>query len=73
MEVIDTLINVNDHGLQAYGQFKDATIKLSRMMAKGTAYHEAFHAVFHLMLKPSEICAIVDEAQKLYNILKQQY
>jgi len=68
LEIVDTLIELNnEHGTKAYGQFKDATITLSRMMAKGTAYHEAFHTVFHLMLKPSEICDIIDEAIKRYN------
>lgn len=69
LEIIDTLIDINDgHGTQAYGQFKNAAIKISRMMAKGTAYHEAFHAVMHLMLKPSELSTVIEEARKLYNI-----
>ena len=49
------------------GVFKDGLIYLNKNTATtGTAYHEAFHAVFRLLLTEQEIQKYLAEAQKEY-------
>lgn len=64
--VTNGLIRVAKTGALAWGQFSDGIITLSDIAAEGTTYHEAFHAVFHLMLDISERKLLYDEARKLY-------
>lgn len=51
-------------GKSAWGMFDKAGITLSNVAASGTAYHEAFHAVFSLGLTGTERVGLVREAMK---------
>ena len=63
------LIKVAKTGALAWGQFSDGIITLSDIAAEGTTYHEAFHAVFHLLLDSNERETILQEARKTYGEL----
>ncbi len=60
------LINVGS--LYAWGRFRDGVITLSDIAAEGTAYHEAFHAVFNMYLTESEADNILRRARKEFNL-----
>lgn len=66
VKVVKGLIKVGKRGTLAWGQFDKGIITLSDIAAKGTAYHEAFHAVFNILLDNDERQALYDEARKLY-------
>lgn len=66
IKVVKGLIKVGKRGALAWGQFDKGVITLSDIAAEGTAYHEAFHAVFNLLLDNGERQALYDEARKLY-------
>lgn len=66
VQVVKGLIKVGRQGALAWGQFDKGVITLSDIAAEGTTYHEAFHAVFNLMLDINERKALYDEARKLY-------
>ena len=66
VQVVKGLIKVGRQGALAWGQFDKGVITLSDIAAEGTAYHEAFHAVFNLLLDNNERQALYDEAKKLY-------
>ena len=66
LKVVKGLIKVGRQGALAWGQFDKGVITLSDIAAEGTTYHEAFHAVFNLLLDQSERQALYDEARKLY-------
>lgn len=66
LQIVKGLINVADKGPIAWGKFSKGIITLSDVAAKGTLYHEAFHAVFNMMLSRDERLALYDEARKLY-------
>lgn len=66
VQVVKGLIKVGKRGTLAWGQFDKGVITLSDIAAEGTAYHEAFHAVFNLLLDNNERQALYDEARKLY-------
>ena len=66
VKVVKGLIKVGRQGALAWGQFDKGVITLSDIAAEGTAYHEAFHAVFNLLLDNDEKQALYDEAKKLY-------
>lgn len=66
IQVIDDLIRSATNGSYAYGQFKNAMITLSRLGVAGTGYHEAFHAVFELLLSDEEKEKLYYEASELY-------
>lgn len=66
VKVVKGLIKVGKQGTLAWGQFDKGVITLSDIAAEGTAYHEAFHAVFNLLLDNNERQALYDEARKLY-------
>lgn len=66
VKVVKGLIKVGKRGTLAWGQFDKGVITLSDIAAKGTTYHEAFHAVFNLLLDNDERQALYDEARKLY-------
>lgn len=55
-------INVLNNGEYAIGLFTDNMIYISEKGPRGTAYHEAFHAVFRTMLTPTEQHDIYREA-----------
>lgn len=66
VKVVKGLIKVGKRGALAWGQFSKGVITLSDIAAEGTAYHEAFHAVFNLLLDNDERQALYDEARELY-------
>ena len=66
VQVVKGLIKVGRQGALAWGQFDKGVITLSDIAAEGTAYHEAYHAVFNLLLDNNERQALYDEAKKLY-------
>jgi len=66
VQVVKGLIKVGRQGALAWGKFDKGIITLSNIAAEGTAYHEAFHAVFNLLLDNNERQALYDEARKLY-------
>lgn len=66
VKVVKGLIKVGKRGTLAWGQFDKGVITLSDIAAEGTAYHEAFHAVFNLFLDNNERQALYDEARILY-------
>ena len=66
VQVVKGLIKVGRQGALAWGQFDRGVITLSDIAAEGTTYHEAFHAVFNLLLDNNERQALYDEARKLY-------
>lgn len=53
----------------AGGMFSRGIITLSKHAMIGTAYHEAFHAVFGLMLTNDEKSDILESAKKVWNNL----
>lgn len=66
VKVVKGLIKVGKRGTLAWGQFDKGVITLSDIAAEGTVYHEAFHAVFNLLLDNDERQTLYDEARKLY-------
>lgn len=66
VQVVKGLIKVGRQGALAWGQFDKGVITLSDIAAEGTAYHEAFHAVFNLLLDSNEKQALLAEARKMY-------
>jgi len=49
-----------------YGLFRNAVIYLGKDVPKGTEYHEAFHAVFRLLLTPAQQAKVLAEAVTKY-------
>lgn len=66
IRVVKGLIKVGNQGALAWGQFSNGIITLSDIAAEGTTYHEAFHAVFNLLLDNNEKQALLTEARKMY-------
>lgn len=66
VRVIKGLIRVGNQGALAWGQFNNGIITLSDVAAEGTTYHEAFHAVFQLLLDNNEKQALLVEAKEMY-------
>jgi hypothetical protein len=66
VRVVKGLIKVGNQGALAWGQFSNGIITLSNIAAEGTTYHEAFHAVFNLLLDNNEKQALLTEARKMY-------
>lgn len=64
--VTNGLIRVGNQGALAWGQFNNGIITLSDIAAEGTTYHEAFHAVFNLLLDNNERQALLAEAKEIY-------
>lgn len=62
VEVVKGLIHIA--GKNAWGAFTNAGITLSNVAAEGTAYHEAFHAVFSLGLNGNERANLIKEASE---------
>ena len=55
IEVLDDIREViGKGGPEAWGLFHNASVFIQSNAAKGTAYHEAFHVVFNLMLTEKE-------------------
>lgn len=54
---------------EAYGRFKQGVIYLSDTAARGTVYHEAFHAVFNTLLNSDEQTDVMNAARTKYGDL----
>lgn len=61
IHIVKGLIKVGSQGALAWGQFDKGIITLSDIAAEGTAYHEAFHAVFNLLLDNNERTVLLNE------------
>lgn len=61
VKVVKGLIKVGRQGALAWGQFDNGIITLSDIAAEGTTYHEAFHAVFNLLLSDAERDSLLNE------------
>lgn len=66
VRVVKGLIRVGNQGALAWGQFNNGIITLSDVAAEGTTYHEAFHAIFQLLLDNNEKQALLAEAKEMY-------
>ncbi len=66
LEFIDRLIEVvgSKDGEVAWGKFQNGLITISDLAAGGTLYHEAFHAVTHMLLNEMEYQKLFDAAVK---------
>lgn len=64
VRVVEGLIRVANSGAYAWGQFNNGIITLSDVAAEGTTYHEAFHAVFNLLLDQNERISLLNEYRK---------
>lgn len=53
----------------AYGKFQNGVIILAGNTARGTLYHEAFHAVAHTLLSADELDTLLEEAEKKWGNL----
>ncbi len=65
-------IKVLGNGEVAIGIFKDNMISLTNLAPIGTAYHEAFHAVFRTMLTNKELMNSYKEANSYYHIARKE-
>ena len=72
LKVVEGLIKVASKGTLAWGMFNKGIITLSDIAAEGTVYHEAFHAVFHLMLDDKDREAFYKEYSSKYNTLDNE-
>lgn len=68
VRILDGLIKVSDDEF-AWGQFKQGVIYLASNAARGTVYHEAFHAVTHTLLSSAEQKELFKEAAIKYGNL----
>lgn len=66
VQVVKGLIKAGRQGALAWGQFDKGVITLSDIAAEGTAYHEAFHAVFNLLLDQNERISLLNEYRSKY-------
>ena len=65
-QVAKGLIEVAGQGVKAWGSFSKGIITLSDIAKEGTLYHEAFHAVFNMMLSTDEKSKILQEAREMF-------
>ena len=71
LQIVNSLIRVSNSNNPefAWGQFKNGVITIYEGAAKGTLYHEAFHAVTHTLLNEKEVDILFKEAAKKYGDL----
>lgn len=70
----DYLIEMNKKGgKKAWGVFQKNGIILYKGAPKGTEHHEAFHAVFNLLLTEKEKETLLNEARTLYDSPSTNY
>lgn len=71
LQIVNALIKVSNSSNPEYawGQFKNGIITIYKGAAKGTLYHEAFHAVTHTLLNDNEVKLLFEEAVKKYGDL----
>lgn len=68
LRIVEGLIKISEEegGGFAYGQFKNGIITIGSHAAKGTIYHEAFHAVTHVLLNDNEVSELFKAAREKY-------
>ena len=73
IKVVEGLIKISeeDGGGFAWGQFKQGIITISNLAARGTVYHEAFHAVTHTLLNDSEYDELFKAGREKYGNLSE--
>ena len=73
IKVVEGLIEISeeDGGGFAWGQFKQGIITISNLAARGTVYHEAFHAVTHTLLNDSEYDELFKAGREKYGNLSE--
>jgi hypothetical protein len=55
ISVLDDLKKISDNGgVELWGLFKNGSVYIASHAKEGTVYHEAFHAVFHILLNENE-------------------
>lgn len=63
LHFVDKIENTD---VEAWGAFKRGLIFITDTAAKGTIYHEAFHAVTDCLLTPQEYQDLLQEGRKMY-------
>lgn len=69
LQIIEGLIKVAGSDQLAYGQFLNGIITLGNKAARGTLYHEAFHAVANTLLTEDEYNQMMEAAEEVYGNL----
>jgi hypothetical protein len=64
VERLHIVNKISAMGKKAWGMFKRGLIYIERTGAKGTIYHEAFHAVTDCLLTPQEYQVLLQEGRK---------
>ena len=74
IKIVDGLIKIpaESGGGFAWGQFKQGIIEISNVAARGTVYHEAFHAVTHTLLNDSEYEELFKAGREKYGNLSDE-
>lgn len=74
IKIVDGLIKIptESGGGFAWGQFKQGIIEISNQAARGTVYHEAFHAVTHTLLNDSEYNELFKAGRERYGNLSDE-
>ena len=69
LSIVDGLIEIVDSKKPgyAYGKFQEGMITISDVAARGTMYHEAFHAVVHTLLNGKEYQKLLDAAAERWS------
>lgn len=67
VSIVKGLIRVAEKGATAWGSFCDNIITLSDIAARGTTYHEAFHAIFDNYLTAEEQEDILKDARERWS------
>ena len=72
LRVVDAAIKVGNakNPITAWGMFQNGVITIWDKAARGTLYHEAFHAVTDLLLTDDEKKAMFDSARQSYGNLE---
>ena len=66
LHMLQVLLEIPGEENWAWGRFEKGIITLSDMAAKGTLYHEAFHAVTQTLLSDEELDNLYEAAVKHY-------
>lgn len=67
VSIVENIIEIHKNGgVKAWGVFKNNAIELYNGAPEGTEYHEAFHAVFNMMLTDTQRETLSNEAKTLY-------
>lgn len=64
--IVENMLDIKNSNLKAWGKFTEGTIQVFKNAAKGTVYHEAFHAVTNILLSKEEKDRMFNEAAKQY-------